>query len=374
MASVSKRLLDNGKPAWIVRWRDGNGKQRSKNFERKKEADQFRLSKENELALGVFAAAPQRIGVNELYDRYIRYRYDEVSKGNLRKQTVLKQDDRMRFHILPLMGNMLISDLSRETVSQKLEQLYRGKSPGVCKLLKEHLSSMLQYGAERGLIAQNYVAASYVKAPTYRPKRDPISDAEIEQIFAAADRPNRRKAVTTQMPAMIRLAALAGLRRGEVSGLMWDDIDLDAGVLHVRRNVDCMRRVTDPKTSTSVREVPLAPSLAERLKAHRDLVGAKGFAMVTTQYRDQPLHPIAVTQRISNTIAAAGIVDAQGKPRFSAHDLRHYAASWLLRENVPVPAVSQVLGHAHSGVTMKVYAHVIPGDDSVRTAMQRKAL
>jgi integrase len=158
-----------------------------------------------------------------------------------------------------------------------------------------------------------------------------------------------------------------GLRRGELCGLRWADVDLDGGVLVVNRTrvvVDGKTIDSSPKTAAGRRPVPLDSSLVGILKSHkarqaRERLGA-GEA-----YRDgdyllsnelgAAYHPDSVSQWFDDAVKASGL------PRIRLHDTRHTAASLMLAAGTPTKVVSDLLGHASPTITLAIYAHTLPG-------------
>lgn len=167
------------------------------------------------------------------------------------------------------------------------------------------------------------------------------------------------------------VSAMTGLRRGEVCGLQWSDIDLDLGVLRVRRAlVVSGQRVIEgePKTKRSRRTVNLDPGTVTSLRAHRRaqleqrmMMGA-GFTdrnFVFCAPDGQPWHPGVVGRAFTRKVRTM-----PGLPRIRMHDLRHGHASHLLAAGVNVKVVSERLGHASTSFTLDTYGHVLPGQQA----------
>jgi integrase len=153
------------------------------------------------------------------------------------------------------------------------------------------------------------------------------------------------------------------MRRGEVLGLRWSDIDLDAATLSIRRSVSCTGyqvHTTPTKTRTSRRAIDLDQRTVAVLRdwRHHQLaelgtVGADGA--VFTRPDGHPVHPHALSQTVSRLQLAASV------PAIRLHDLRHTHATLMLKHGVPLKVVSERLGHSTPAFTMAVYQHVLPG-------------
>jgi integrase len=158
-----------------------------------------------------------------------------------------------------------------------------------------------------------------------------------------------------------------GLRIAEALGLVWDDVDLDGGLIHVRHTlhrVDGEWQLHEPKTEKSRRSVPLAPATVGVLKRHKvrqmeerlaaGRPGSEGLVFATV--RGQPIHP-------SNAVALLrAATDRLGLPRSTCHGLRHTVATVQLAKGVPVAQVAAWLGHSSSRVTEMVYGHLTGND------------
>jgi integrase len=164
----------------------------------------------------------------------------------------------------------------------------------------------------------------------------------------------------------IYLAANTGMRRGEVLGLPWRNVDLDAARLVVDQqilSVEYGTHVADVKTTNSRRTIDLDPrtvavlrtwrrqQLEQRLSTGRR--DDDGF--VFTRPDGEPIHPDFFSQSWERLVRESGL------RRIRLHDLRHTHASILLKANVPVKVVSERLGHSSPAFTMTVYQHVLPG-------------
>jgi integrase len=163
------------------------------------------------------------------------------------------------------------------------------------------------------------------------------------------------------------------MRRGELLGLAWDDVALDRRLLHVRRAlsvVDGTVRLKATKTnrsrSLSVDDHALA-ALERRRRAQAHEAGVAGWDnqwdLVFTDETGAPLDPARVTHAFARVARAAPV------PRIRLHDLRHLHATQMLAAGVPVPVVSQRLGHAKVTMTLNTYAHVLPAMDADAVAL-----
>jgi len=177
---------------------------------------------------------------------------------------------------------------------------------------------------------------------------------------------------------LIVFLALTGMRRGEVCGLKWGDVEIDEGRVTVRRSLLDVDGIVErqPKTGR-VRRIALGDLGNTLIREHRRFVegaanevGAKLTydAYVWSDAEDglEPLRPATLTQYFSRLVVQCGFVNKVGKrsvPRFSLHALRHFAATQLVGANVDVRTISGRTGHADATTLLRVYAHAVEGRD-----------
>jgi integrase len=162
------------------------------------------------------------------------------------------------------------------------------------------------------------------------------------------------------------LALTTGLRRGELLGLRWKDVDLEHGVLHVRQTVIALRghaAFSQPKTPRSRRSAALLDPVTLALREHKRRQNAPRLALGATWQDhdlvfctglDTPINPDNLKRDYERLIALAGV------PRIRIHDVRHTFTTHALAGGANVKAVSEAIGHADISITLRTYAHVLP--------------
>ncbi|WP_314416556.1 tyrosine-type recombinase/integrase [Streptomyces kroppenstedtii] len=233
------------------------------------------------------------------------------------------------------------------------------------------LRSALQQAMREELIARN--VARIVETPTVESKEvRPLDAAEVRLLLKTAQ-PHR-------LYALWLLLVSTGLRRGEALGLTWSDINLTAGTLRVRRNVQRIRRELifgTPKTTRSVRTISLPKRCVQALTTHR-AQQEREQKVAGTKWQPAPGHPTGlvfttVTGRVTdprslNRMLTILCRDAKVR-RVRVHDLRHTCASLLLAQGVDARTIMETLGHSTITMTLDTYAHVM--GSTLRAAAER---
>ncbi|MGW6518427.1 tyrosine-type recombinase/integrase [Streptomyces sp. NPDC054962] len=296
---------------------------------------------------------------------------------------------RLRLHVYPVLGSRPIGTFRPEHIRELLAALDAkpGVGPSYTRNIFADVQSVLSAAVDDALLSRNPCGARTVR----RPKPDPhrVVPWLPAQVFAV------RAALPERYRAMVDVGAGCGLRQGEVFGLAEDAIDADGRTLHVVRQIKHVEGhpvFALPKGGKK-RDVPLPDSLAEALRAHMD---ACKPVEITLPW-DVPEGP-KVSARLIFTaeqggmvwrsnfngkewkpaLAVAGLirpeVDENGKyesaREHGMHALRHFYASALLDAGENIKAISEYMGHADPGLTLRVYAHLMPdGRERARRAI-----
>lgn len=221
------------------------------------------------------------------------------------------------------------------------------------------LHAALHHAVRWQVLARN--PADAVQPPrAARRELTTIGAADVSRLLSAAD--------DTPIGSLARMAVMTGMRRGELLGLRWRDLDLDAGMAHVQQTA---QRISgegwvfrQPETRLSRRAIALSPATVRLVRRHRrQQVAERLLAGPAYQDRDlvfasavgTPLEPGTIARTWTRVLAAAGV----GHVRW--HDLRHAHATLMLSAGVHPKVVSERLGHASVGITLDTYSHVLPG-------------
>lgn len=292
-----------------------------------------------------------------------------LARNDLRHSTYDSYRRNVELHVLPRIGRSSLQklrpiDLTRfyaELLSNGRRDGNGGLSAKTVHNIHQMLRKALEDAVQLNYVVRNAAAAAKVPKPTTSRRR--------EMQYWTADELRRFLDANTDSPHWTAwyVAANTGMRRGEVLGLRWRDVDLDRARLAVRHTIISVAyelRVSDAKTDRSERVIDLDPRTVDILRTHRTnqrqarrLVG-HGYHdrdLVFAKPDGQPLHPDVFGDAFERRVTRTDV------PRIRFHDLRHTHATLLLQAGVPAKVVSERLGHATVAFTMQVYAHVIPG-------------
>ncbi len=274
----------------------------------------------------------------------------------------------MELHVLPKLGARQLRTLTPLILNKLYTELLdngRLNGPGglsakTVRYVHTIIHKALADAVDAGVLAVNVAA----RAKPPRPRA--TAPAEI-RFWEPAELAQFLELVQGhRLEAAFHLAAMTGMRRGEILGLRWKDIDFDGARLSVRQalvSVAYEVLVSSPKNHQA-RVVDLDPGSIEQLLEHRrrqetekDEWGAdyQNRDLVFCREDGSPIHPHTFSQMFER------IVEKSDLPRIRLHDLRHTHASIALRAGVPIKVIAERLGHQTPAFTMKQYAHVIPG-------------
>jgi integrase len=299
--------------------------------------------------------------------QYVKRWLDDAVKPSVRPLTHEQYCQHAKLYILPLLGHHQLAKLAPEHIHAFIKRkLGDGLSPRTVQLSVVILRKALGQAVKEGLLSRN--VARLVDAPRWkRPEVKPWAPDEASQFLNAIK--NER------LEAAYHVAISLGLRRGEILGLRWSDIDLEAKTLTVVRavaRVGGKLQFVEPKSRQSRRTIPLHDGIVGLLRKHRRrqletrlAAGSRWHdtGLIFTSGIGTPLEPRALNEDFDRVIAKAGLRYVR------LHDLRHACASFLLAQGVHPRVVMELLGHSQISLTMETYSHVIP--EAMREAVAR---
>jgi integrase len=289
----------------------------------------------------------------------------------VRPSTLASYRTNVRAHISPALGGTKLQALTTASLRTFYAGLRdRGLAPKTCQNVHVIIHAALSDALVDGLVRGNVAAVKRTRPPSA------IDPPEMQTWDEGQLRAFLQHVHGDRLEAAWTLAATTGMRRGEILGLRWSDLDLEAATASIRQTlvtVDYTPTFSDPKTKAGGRMISLDLELVAALKAHRTdhlqerMRFGPGYAdtgLVFTREDGSLIHPESFSDKFQAHAKAAGL------PRIRFHDVRHsYATAWL-RNGGSVEVLSKRLGHANVAITQDRYIHVSPkmdreGADSV---------
>lgn len=361
---IRKKKLREGY-AWQVVVEAGieaNGKRRRiyRNVRGSKaEAQKVMATMLTELTQGTWIQ-PSRLTLGE----YLRDWMATYVEPNLSPTTVDSYRINVEKHIIPYIGRVLLQELK----PMHLQKLYRtlmesgrtdgrgGLSARSVRYVHRNIHEALEHALRMQIVSRN--VASLVTLPKVRPYKAKVYDEQqlIELMKAAQG---------TDMELPISLAVALGLRRGELLGLKWQDIDLEEKTLTVNNNLVQTRKGSlnkDPKSDSSNRTIDLPESLIPLLKKHKKIQAENrlklgpaynGGGFVCCKADGSPYCPGYYSKKFKKFLSEKGF------QHIRLHDLRHSNATLMLKYGVQPKVASSRLGHSSISITLDLYSHVL---------------
>ncbi|MDQ0943495.1 site-specific integrase [Streptomyces sp. V1I1] len=323
---------------------------------------------------------------------YLTYWLENVAVHQLRENTHTRYTAVARLYLIPGLGRKKLAKLTAKDVRTWLNQLRttcqccaRGLdaardeprccsadkccskrlSPLTLAYVHSVLKSALEHAVREEEIPRN--VARNVRTGAPRPRRfEPLTTEEARAFLAATS--------NHSLNALFELALRTGLRKGELLGLRWEDLDLVGGIASIRRTLQRTNSsgltALPTKTQSSERRIALPTPCLRSLEQHRsrqlqerEAAGEswQNSGYVFTRPNGAPIEGTTLTRHFTALLRRARL------RRIRFHDLRHSTATLLLEQGVELVVIKELLGHAHIGVTATVYAHV-------RLRLQRDAI
>ncbi len=296
------------------------------------------------------------------------------TKG-IRPKTYVSYEYIIRVHIKPCLGQVLL----RQLQTHELQKFFNGmlesgrqkqdenEEPGLSRATVEKtrtlIKASLNQAVEDGLLIRNAAKATKLPPDTEKKEVVPFTREEAGK-FLSSIRSHR-------MFAAYYLDIFTGIRQGETLGLMWDDIDFEAGNFEIKRELSEFKDektgkytldFQPPKTPKSRRTIPMTDDIVKVLKSHKaaqneeKLFFGKAYRnedLVFCSEDGRRIWPCCFRQQYTSMLKSAGI--AHKKP----HTMRHTCASLLLEAGEELKNVQELLGHATLAMTADIYSHVL---------------
>ena len=341
----------NCSPGYRVAAYDAISKRKvSKTFRTLAEARRWRAGAHSQAAKGVrLAGTPQTLlEAAEAFIGGIATGAIRTRPGERYKPSVVREYGRsLRLHVLPTLGGAKLSRIQRRDVQRLADELLAsGADPSTIRNALKPLQVIYRRAVEDGDLAVN--PCERLRLPAARGRRERIASPTEAAALIAALRPEDR--------ALWGCAFYAGLRRGELRALLWDDVDLAGGLIRVERSMSGHGEIGAPKSRAGRRGVPIVAALRDLLLEHK-LLTSRDVGLVFGSSATQPFTPTAVRRRALTAWHRAAL-----EP-IGLHECRHTFASLLIAAGVNAKAITAYLGHASIQTTFDLYGHLMPGNE-----------
>ena len=324
----------------------------------KKEAERAMHEFITELEKGIYVAN-SNISITEWVHTWL----DVYIIPNVSPTTLSRYQGMIKRYIDPVIGNIPVQQLNTLAVQSWVNGLKISPSSGkeMSAATIKHAYHVLKGAMDKAVLAGIIYRSpcAGIMLPKGQKKQAVIYDEkQIRQLLDAAS--------GTEMELVIDIELCLGVRRGELLGLEWGDIDWEHNQVKIIRNrvvVDGKAVVKEPKTATSVRTLDVPLPLMQKLRKHKmQCLSNKlrlGNAYTVTDYiivhpDGKPIYPEYLSQMLTKLQERAGL------PKCRFHDLRHLCASIMLLQGVNVKVAQERLGHKDISTTMNIYSHVLP--------------
>lgn len=335
---------DTSKERWCAEITLLDSRRKRKRNKSKKVVQDWLLEQRNQIQQGIVVN-----DTNETVREYLTRFLEEVVAHTVKPSTYTSYSFWITSHIIPSIGRIKLKNLQphhlQKLYSTKLEE---GLSKRSVQYIHAIIRRALNEAVKQGFIVRNPTNA--VTAP--KPQRKNFTTLTVEQV-----RKLLREVEGHRFYPIYVIAVMMGLRKGEILGLRWQDVNFDNNTISIENIVyeikgNLYQGV--PKTKRSKRTVAMPDFVSNVLVNYKTDTGkTQGLIFQTSTGR-----PISLRNLSRHYYKAR---DEAGIPKVRFHDLRHTAATLLLKENVHPKIVQEMLGHSSITLTLDTYSHVIPG-------------
>lgn len=281
-----------------------------------------------------------------------------IVKPRLRINTWLQYKGLGKYHLLPALGDLQLSQIKpMEIQSLYAAKLKAGFGTRTVQLMHAVLRNALRFAEKQGVIPVD---------PTRRVDKPKLAKKEMEILTDDQVRGLLIVAGDKDLGVLLQVAITTGMRRGELLGLRWSDVDWAAATIRVRRQ---LQRIPDrglvfsePKSKSGIRTVQLGSYTLKKLMQYKNCqdrefaAGENKENLIFPSSDGTPKEPRVLVTQFKALLVKAGI-----NPKIRIHDLRHTAASLMLMSGMELIRIARQLGHSKPSITLDIYGHLIPG-------------
>lgn len=344
LIKVPTKRCGQGK-RWLARWRDEQGRQRKKSFDRKRDADQHISQVEVDLAAGTYV--DPRAG-NVTLQEYGEQKW-LPTQVHLRTNTVAQYKTHLNNYVYPALGTRKMGSLRRSDIKAFVASISPKLAPATVKTVYAIVRALMSAAVDDGVIAINPCS----KVPLPRVEARVIEPMLAASVLTLADN------ITQRYRIAVLLGAGAGLREGEALGITVPRVDFLRRRVFVEEQLQ-NRALSPLKTKASRRTVPLDDVILSEITAHMQRFAPGPDQLLITNRCRRSVDRSSFGHCWREAVTAAKLPKGT---RF--HDLRHFYASTLIAADLHPRAIQARLGHATITETMDTYGHLFPESEDL---------
>ena len=349
-------------------YKDVEGKRRQTKFTSKKKLvreakaeiqewyDDLLKAEQSSLSLG---AKHHDKTVEQVVREYIDYQHDNEK---MEDSTYVNQMSQLEINAFPYIGGVSFYGLTKDAINSWITKLNeKGLKQGTIHGIYAHVAKVYKHWYKQAEIRYN--PFEFVDTPSKSESKKTFLDPpQMERLFECL---NEQYNVDHPLYTAVNLAALAGLRRGEICGLRWYDLDLQAGYLTVSSAIGVANGTYTkaPKNRSSVRTFPIVPQLVDVLRARykyvKETYGTVESGWFVCGEAVKYYAPTCVSRDFKKFVTENKLVDHYGN-EVKLHSLRHNFATLGVKSHMDIASLSRMMGHASKAMTLDTYADTSP--------------
>lgn len=273
----------------------------------------------------------------------------EVKRLSVRSNTLQSYEVTINAHLIPKLGKIKMCDLTRQHLQQYFQELNGILSPNTMKKHRALIHSIIENAYLNGIV-QNNIAVSLELPKVKRFEGKALNENELKDLL------EKVKNKPEPLKSIIILAVTYGLRRSEICGLRWSDIDFNQKVMHIRNTVTNYSGKTleqeQTKTASSRRDIFLISNTVPYFESLKKISKSD---KVCSYPNGKSVSPDCVSKTAVKFLTECGFEGVR------LHDLRHTAAT-ILAKRLPPKLVQTFLGHSDIQTTLNIYTHITTSD------------
>jgi len=280
-----------------------------------------------------------------------------ANKQNISLETRETNQGHLKNHIIPVLGGIPLQKVNVSHIEELITSLQaKGLAEGTIKKIYNLVQTAFKTASKREIISRNPfdLLDDGSRPKVSKPEIDYWTVEEVRHFFNVLEHRQR---------ILFILAIHTGMRRGEMLGLRWKDIDFEGGRLRISQSLKPLQGLKKGvKTASGYRSISLSPYVLSELKKHRAMILQERLS--TKHYQD---HDLVICQPNGEPVSVGNftkfwkrIVQNTGMRYIRFHDLRHTCASLLFSAGVHPKVVQELLGHSSIKVTLDTYSHMMP--------------